>query len=227
MSAATRQSRFLVPAAASLLLACATACETLDPAGRSILGPTTGVAARTDAAPTRVDPRTAAARTQTRIEQLEESSRRMQAELDAMEQSQQHVAAQAEARLHQARQEAAAAASEVEALRREVASLRTEQQQLRKILDDLPGRISKAVAAATPPATAAASGTRRNTGAGASSAPSSGRAAVGYEHVVEAGQTLSEIAQAYKVRVDAIVKENGLKDAGSIRVGQKLFIPKP
>jgi seryl-tRNA synthetase len=48
----------------------------------------------------------------------------------------------------------------------------------------------------------------------------------GYEHTVQAGETLSAIAAAYRVKVDAIVKANKLKDAAAtIRIGQKLFIP--
>jgi LysM repeat protein len=172
----------------------------------------------------RVDPRAATARTQTRMEQLEEATRRLQAQVDELIDSQEHVTSQAEARLVQARQEAQAANAELTTLRGEVASLRAEQLQLRKALDDLPGRISKAVAEASPPAPPHQPA-RRNVAPPASG--SGGKAAVGYEHVVEAGQTLSEIALAYKVRADAIVKENGLKDASSIRVGQKLFIPKP
>jgi len=42
--------------------------------------------------------------------------------------------------------------------------------------------------------------------------------------VVEAGHTLSAIAQAYGTSVDAIKKANNLK-SDSIYVGQKLFIP--
>lgn len=48
---------------------------------------------------------------------------------------------------------------------------------------------------------------------------------VGYEHVVQRGQTLSEIAKAYGVSQAVILKANRLKSANSIRVGQKLFIP--
>ena len=47
----------------------------------------------------------------------------------------------------------------------------------------------------------------------------------GYEHVVEGGQTLSAIAAAYKVSISSIRKANNLK-SDSVRVGQKLFIPK-
>jgi len=46
----------------------------------------------------------------------------------------------------------------------------------------------------------------------------------GYEHVVEAGQTLSAIAAAYKVSTSSIKKANNLKSS-TLRAGQKLFIP--
>ncbi len=61
---------------------------------------------------------------------------------------------------------------------------------------------------------------------GAVSPPAPSNAAkTGYEHVVKSGETLTDIAKAYKVKPDAIIKANGLKNANSIRVGQKLFIP--
>ena len=47
----------------------------------------------------------------------------------------------------------------------------------------------------------------------------------GIEHVVQPGETLSAIAQAYGVKIDTILKANNIKNANSIRVGQKLFIP--
>lgn len=46
------------------------------------------------------------------------------------------------------------------------------------------------------------------------------------EHVVESGQTISEIAQAYKVSQEEIMNVNKIKNASRIRVGQKLLIPK-
>lgn len=57
------------------------------------------------------------------------------------------------------------------------------------------------------------------------SAGSSGVYAQGMEHVVETGQTLSQIAIAYGVTVDSLVEANKLKNPDSIRKGQKLFIP--
>ncbi len=47
----------------------------------------------------------------------------------------------------------------------------------------------------------------------------------GYQHVVKPGETLSEIAAAYGVRPSVIVRLNKLRNADTIRVGQKLFIP--
>ena len=47
----------------------------------------------------------------------------------------------------------------------------------------------------------------------------------GVEHVVERGQTLSAIAQAYGVKMEVIMAANNLKNPDSLRVNQKLFIP--
>lgn len=48
----------------------------------------------------------------------------------------------------------------------------------------------------------------------------------GVEHVVQVGETLSAIAQAYGVTVQALVKANNLNNPDSVRSGQKLFIPR-
>ena len=47
----------------------------------------------------------------------------------------------------------------------------------------------------------------------------------GYEHEVQSGQSLSAIAAAYGVSVQAILDHNDIKDPHMIRAGQKLFIP--
>ena len=62
---------------------------------------------------------------------------------------------------------------------------------------------------------------------GTSSGPSKG-----YDYVVQSGDTLSAIVQAYrlkniKVTVDQILKANPGLDATKMRVGQKIFIPAP
>ncbi|MEI8120968.1 MAG: LysM peptidoglycan-binding domain-containing protein [bacterium] len=67
-----------------------------------------------------------------------------------------------------------------------------------------------------------------SSGGSSSSGHSSSRGSgsqTGYEHVVESGQTLSEIASAYKVSTTSIKKANNLK-SNTLRAGQKLFIPK-
>lgn len=50
--------------------------------------------------------------------------------------------------------------------------------------------------------------------------------AIGNEHVVKEGETLSVIAAAYNVKMSAIIKANNLDDPDSIREGLKLIIPK-
>lgn len=47
----------------------------------------------------------------------------------------------------------------------------------------------------------------------------------GYEHTVQSGETLSQIAAAYKVTVNAIVKANDISNPDNVRAGTKLFIP--
>lgn len=54
----------------------------------------------------------------------------------------------------------------------------------------------------------------------------------GYYHVVESGETLRMICSAYRqngvnVTVAEIQKANGLTDKSVLKVGQKIFIPKP
>jgi len=80
------------------------------------------------------------------------------------------------------------------------------REQLKKeIVDGLSQKIVEVMKAQQPPPTA--------------------RNQRGYEHTVEPGQTISEIATAYTVTVKAIVDANGLTNPNQIRVGQKLFIP--
>lgn len=47
----------------------------------------------------------------------------------------------------------------------------------------------------------------------------------GYEHIVQQGETLSEIASAYGASIKVIMRENNLNNPNHIRVGQKLFVP--
>ncbi|HSE89849.1 MAG TPA: LysM peptidoglycan-binding domain-containing M23 family metallopeptidase [Candidatus Binatia bacterium] len=47
----------------------------------------------------------------------------------------------------------------------------------------------------------------------------------GTYHIVTPGETLFRIGKAYGVTYQELARVNGIKDAGQIRVGQRLFIP--
>jgi LysM repeat protein len=51
------------------------------------------------------------------------------------------------------------------------------------------------------------------------------KAMAGYEHVVKVGETLSQIAAAYKVKAQAIIDANNITNPKTLKAGQKLFIP--
>ncbi len=115
-------------------------------------------------------------------------------------------------RIEGAPREAVTPATETAALRREVEQLRAERGSLkREVVDELSREMAKLLAAQ--PAAAPRGGSRATQDRQS-----------GYEHKVQAGQTLSEIAAAYKVSVEKIKQANGLKD-DMIRVGQVLFVP--
>ena len=103
--------------------------------------------------------------------------------------------------------------NEIAALQRDVQMLRADRETLRKeITSDLAARIEK-IAVRT---NATASNTRPT---------QSNQSRTGYEHKVERGQTLSEIARGYNKSIDSIMKANNIKDPSALRVGQVLFIP--
>ena len=115
---------------------------------------------------------------------------------------------------------------DVVALRRDLEQVRVERDQMRKeITNDLAGKIDtiaakqqRSIDAAQRQVQEAAS---RSTASSSSATPSGS----GYEHKVERGQTLSEIARGYNTTVSKIIKANNIKNPSSIRVGQVLFIP--
>jgi len=55
--------------------------------------------------------------------------------------------------------------------------------------------------------------------------PSGGGSMQGYEHIVQQGETLSTIAQAYNVTTKVLIDVNKLKNPDRLSIGQKLFIP--
>jgi len=80
-----------------------------------------------------------------------------------------------------------------------------------EIIDEISTKVSKIIAANSK---TSGTGTYKSTGQ-----------QTGYEHVVQAGETISHIAEAYKVSTSAIMQANNIKDARSLQVGTKLFIP--
>ena len=123
--------------------------------------------------------------------------------------------------------------AEIAGLRAENERLRVQQAELRKqIVDDITAKIAKMNIGGSVSAPAPAQPVMRpvNT-AGRNATPPPAPAAPaptgsGYNHIVEARQTLSEIARGYGVTVAAIKQANGLK-SDNLRIGQKLFIPDP
>lgn len=61
--------------------------------------------------------------------------------------------------------------------------------------------------------------------AAAASPPVAAQQSDGTVHVVRFGETLSEIAQSYRVAMAAVMDQNGIQDPDSIYVGQPLHIP--
>ena len=116
-----------------------------------------------------------------------------------------------------------ATATELQQLKAKVAQIEAANLQQKQIildevakqLDSSSRRTGRATAAPTRTSTTPSTTTNTN-----------GNAEQGFEHVIKAGETLSAIAKAYGVSVDAIIKANSIKDPKSLQIGQKLFIPK-
>jgi hypothetical protein len=119
---------------------------------------------------------------------------------------------------------------DITALRRDLQSIRAERETLRKeITDDLASRIEKIAAKQQAEINAARTAAARATAQGGGSRSATAAAAAagrsGYEHKVERGQTLSEIARGYGKSIDSIMKANNISNPSMLRVGQVLFIP--
>lgn len=116
----------------------------------------------------------------------------------------------------EANRPASATPADIAALRDQIDSLQRQIRELdaaraadkRAIYDDITKKVAEIVKKSAPPATASRKAQQ-----------------TGIEHVVQAGDTLSTIAQAYGKKTDELLKANGLKNANTIYVGQKLFIP--
>ena len=150
---------------------------------------------------------------------LREEIRRLHARIEASDAEVGRLLAETSSA--RASQPSFASASQVQSLQTQIDDLQRQiraldaarAQDRRDITDDVAKRVAEIVASSRPSAPARA--------------PAAARPATqsGYEHVVQPGESLSKIAAAYKVRVNAIVEANNLRNADSIFVGQKLFIP--
>jgi predicted nucleic acid-binding Zn-ribbon protein len=178
--------------------------------------------------PPRNDP--SVARLATNTQQMNVEFRQLSEQLSALNRSQELLDARL-AKVENQLNASPRSQDDIVALRRDIQLIRSERETLkREITDDLAGRIEKIAARqqadinAARAASSAAAAPRASV-ATRSSAASGSSARAGYEHKVERGQTLSEIARGYGKSVDAIMKANKLTSASSIRVGQVLFIP--
>lgn len=147
----------------------------------------------------------------------QERMRRLEGRIEAMELEQRRQLDQIAA-LRQEQQEAARAANETrggqaEALARRVDALEAARAKDRQdIVDALSREMAKLVG---------------GSGGGGRTPPSRGGTQSGRNHTVKAGQSLSEIASAYGVKVNAIIDANQIKNPNLLRAGDILFIPDP
>ena len=151
----------------------------------------------------------AMARQQSDMEILREDVQRLKEQLKKIELEQQNLARDMDALRQSAKSQSGAGAGRVEELERRFQAFVAARDQDRKaIVDELSRKVSAIVGG-------------QSSSAGGRSASA---AETGYEHVVQPGETLSQIAKAYKVSTGAIMKANNMKSS-TLRAGQKLFIP--
>ena len=92
------------------------------------------------------------------------------------------------------------------------------ERDKQEIVDKLSRQVAQIVS--TSKSSGSSSAKKQNSKKSASSGSQTG-----YEHEVQAGETLSAIAGAYGVTTKVILDNNEIKDPNRLRVGQKLFIP--
>jgi LysM repeat protein len=146
------------------------------------------------------------------LREIQYSLQALTAKVDALEQQQAGLSARIAA---VERGGDAASKEDLAALRADINFLKSEQSKMRgEIVSDLSTKIKTI-----------ADKQRAEAAAAAKAAQAAQKS--GYKHTVEAGQTISAIAQAYKVSASSILKANKISDPTKIRVGQELFIPDP
>ena len=122
----------------------------------------------------------------------------------------------------------------LDSLQRQIQAVDAARAQDKKdVYDDIVKKVTTIVstssgAAKAGGASAGASSTSRS-GSGSSGSGGGKNVEKGIEHVVENGQSLSMIAKAYGVKLSTLMEANGIKEkeANTIRVGQKIFVPQP
>ena len=143
-----------------------------------------------------------------RIEASDAELGRVQGDVMASRSSQPGYASAAQAQAMQ---------TQIDDLQRQIRALDAARVQDKKeIYDDISKKVATLIRSSSP----SPSSSGRTSTASTRSASQSG-----YEHVVQPGESLSKIAAAYKVKMSSIVEANNLKNADSVFVGQKLFIP--
>lgn len=143
----------------------------------------------------------------TRIDQLALDTQRLSDRVAALSVAQERVYRDVETVHQELRREIHELRQQLDALSREQAGAGAARERLKnEIIEHLSARLNEIMRSQ------------------AASSPRP-RSVTGYEHVVRPGETLSEIAKAYGVTLNAIVRENNIADANAVRAGQKLFIP--
>lgn len=140
---------------------------------------------------------------------LQEQNRQIKGRLTDMEQQMDLL----QSSLDQLRRQAGAgetAAGQLQHLEDRMTTLEDARARDRKaIVDEISAKMAKLIKSST----ASSGGSRPRT------------SEYGREHVVQTGQTLSEIARAYGVSQKAIIDANRLQNPDNLKVNQKIFIP--
>lgn len=214
-------SIFKVVLLASTAALAMTGCATFSPDGRSAFG-------ETRQPPPPSPEQIANNRRDTRLSDLEETNRSLRREIEDISASINNVSSRAD---NYGRQSDSRGA-DIAALRTEVTALRQQIDAVNAKVDAIPGTLSKLLEEqrrgimtnVDQNIRTAVANIPRSTPRQQSSSSSSGSGKF-YEHEVQSGQTLSEIARAYDVSVSEVMRENNIKNESVIRVGQKLLIP--